>query len=261
MTIHFEELTSPEIADAAKKNTLILFPIGQVEEHGNHLPLNTDVVIAEETARLVAERVKDEIPVLVTPAVWAGYSAKVMQRWPGTIRVRTRVLMDYTFDISASLIQMGFRRICLINGHGHHPELLRVVIREITDEYGVHMVEASPAAFSAKAYAAIRKSKPGGSIHGGEWETSLMLFFKQRVQMEKATDRDRFRYESESVPGDGFSGSKKMFWSTWGLQESETGIYGDPTCADPETGKKIVEGMVEEYRKFLREYWKHGKGK
>lgn len=255
MTIRFEELTSPEIAEAAEKNSLVLFPIGQVEEHGNHLPLNTDVVITQETALRVAERLQEEIPVLVLPPLWAGYSAKVMERWPGTIRVRTRVLMDAIFDVCASLITMGFKKTCLMSGHGHHSELARVVIREIADEFGVHMVEAGPAAMSAKAYAKFRKSKPGGSIHGGEWETSLMLYLGKRVLMEKATDRDRFRYESEFVPGDGFSGSKKVFWSTWAIQDSQTGIYGDPTCADAETGRKIMEAMVEEYRKFLTEYW------
>jgi len=116
------------------------------------------------------------------------------------------------------------------------------------------MVEASPAAMAAKAYATFRKSKPGGSIHGGEYETSVMLYLKQRVLMEKATDRDRFRYSPEFIPADNYSGPKRVFWSTWAIQPTETGIYGDPTCADAETGRKIVEAAVEEYRKFLLEY-------
>lgn len=252
----FDELTSPEIGEAAQRNTLILFPIGQTEEHGRHLGVHTDAWLARHFAIEVARAVHaDGIPVLVLPTLWAGFSNKVMWKWPGTLRVRTRVVMDYVFDICESLIQMGFRKICLMNTHGHHPDLLKVVIRELADAFGVHVVLADPAVFAAPTFAAMRRSQPGGAIHGGEYETSLMLHFGGRVEMDLVTDVDHFRYASPFVPPDGFSGGKPVFWSTWGIQPSQTGIYGDPTPATAALGKACVEAAVARYREFLREYW------
>ncbi len=165
--------------------------------------------------------------------------------------------MDAVFDVCSSLLAMGFRRICLLNAHGHHTDLLRVVVRELADAHGADVVIADPAPLSAKAYRAFRKTAKGGSIHGGEWETSLILYFGKRVLMDKAHNRDTMRYQTKFNPGDNFEGSKPVFWSTWNIQPSETGIYGDPTVADAETGRRIVEAVIPEYVEFLKEYIEH----
>lgn len=255
MSIYFQEQSWPELKEAVRKNTLILLPIGTIEEHGKHLPVSTDAVIAAEIARCVAEKVSGKIPVLVMPTVWSGYSMKEMTRWPGTMRIRTRVVMDLVFDICSSLIEMGFKKIVLIDCHGHHGGLLNVVTREIADKYRVYMALTNPASMSVDVYRKVRKSKPGGSIHGGEWETSIMLYLNQAVNMKKATNEDLMKYSSDFIPCDGFSGRKSVFLSTWGIQKSKTGIYGDPTVAAKSTGRKIMDAIVKNYEKFLTEFY------
>ena len=131
----FGELTSPEIAEFVEKNALVLLPIGQTEEHGDHLPVDADTVIAERITEAAAQRLEDEIPVLVMRTVWAGYSGVELTKWPGTMRVRTRVIGDYVFDIIHSLAEMGFRKIATVNGHGHHPAILEMIAREIADAF------------------------------------------------------------------------------------------------------------------------------
>jgi creatinine amidohydrolase len=256
--IRFAELTSPEIGEWVQKGALALLPVGQVEEHGPHLPVNTDLVVAERTAEAAAAMVHPNPPVVVLPGVWSGYSASVMQQWPGTIRVRTRVFGDMVHDIAVSLIDMGFRRIVVLNAHGHHPGLLEMVAREIGDETEVAVAVVDVAKMAAEAVKRHRKSLPGGCIHGGEFETSLMLHFGERVDMAEAPAGARFTYESENVPGDGFSGSKRAFWSTWAIQPTRSGVYGDPTVASAETGRLIFESMVANVAGFLREYGRHG---
>jgi creatinine amidohydrolase len=256
--IQFAELTSPEIGQWVERGALALVPVGQVEEHGPHLPVNTDLVIAERTVEAAAALVHPDPPVLVLPGIWSGYSASVMQQWPGTIRLRTRVLADMVHDIVTSLVEMGFRRIVLLNAHGHHPALLEMVAREIGDETEVAIAVVDVAKMAADAVKRHRRSFPGGCIHGCEFETSLMLHFGERVDMAKAPADARFTYESENVPGDGFSGSKRAFWSTWAIQPTESGIYGDPTVASAETGRLIFESMVANVAGFLREYGRHG---
>ncbi|MBM3499059.1 MAG: creatininase family protein [Armatimonadetes bacterium] len=258
--VRFAELTSPEVGAWIERGALALVPIGQVEEHGPHLPVNTDLVIAERTAGAAAALVHPDPPVLVLPGVWSGYSASIMQQWPGTIRLRTRVLADMVHDIVASLIGMGLRKVVLLNAHGHHPALLEMVAREIGDETGVAVAVVDVARMAADAVKAHRKSPPGGCIHGCEFETSLMLHFGERVLMDRAPTDARFTYQSENVPGDGFSGSKRAFWSTWAIEPTRSGVYGEPTLATAETGRLIFESMVGNVAGFLQEYGRHENG-
>ena len=256
--VRLAELTSPEVGEWVARGALALLPVGQVEEHGPHLPVSTDWVIAERTAAAAAELVHPEPPIVLLPGVWSGYSATIMQQWPGTIRLRTRVFADMVHDIVLSCLGMGFRKLVMLNAHGHHPALLEMVAREIGDETETAVAVVDVARMAVDAMRAVRKSAPGGAIHGGEFETSLMLYFGAPVRMDLATAEDLFRYHSDNIPGDGFSGSKRAFWSTWAIQPTKTGIYGDPTCATAETGKVIFESMVENVAGFLREYAGHG---
>ncbi len=251
----FGELTSPEIGELVESNALVLLPVGQTEEHGNHLPVNADTVIAASITRAAAEQLADELAVVVMDPVWAGYSGAELAKWPGTIRVRTRVVADYLFDIIHSLTAMGFRKIATVNGHGHHPAILEMVAREIADATGVYIACIEAAKMAAPAVVEGRKSQPGGCIHGGEFETSLMLYLGARVQMDQAHSEDVFTYHSASFPGDGFAGFKAAFWSTWGIQRSQTGIYGDPTVASAEFGEKVFEIAVANLCDFLREFY------
>ncbi|MBC7327398.1 creatininase family protein [bacterium] len=254
-SFYFADKTWPELEEAVKRNSLIILPIGTIEEHGKHLPVSTDSVIVNEIAKGAAEKLKGEIPTLVLPTLWTGYSAKEMTHWPGTIRVNPLVLIQLIHDILASLIEMGFRKIIILDGHGHHKGIIEVALRQIGDEYGVFPASVSPAGLSAELYRKIRMSQIGGSIHGGEWETSLMLHFKQKVKKEEFTAEDIMRYHSEFVPGDNFAPGKGVFWSTWGIQKSETGIYGDPTKASEETGKLLYEEIVQKLCQFIKEFY------
>jgi creatinine amidohydrolase len=253
--LSFGRLTSPRLAEIIRGAPLALLPIGQLEEHGSHLPLDTDLVIAESVTQACAEQLQD-LPCVVLPGVWSGYSGKELAHWAGTIRVRTRVFADLVYDIIQSLVEMGFRKIVTISGHGHHPAILEMVAREIADTTGVYVACADVAKMAAPAVARYRKSPPGGCIHGGEFETSLMLHLGADVDLSAAHAGDVFTYSSANVPADGFAGSKRAFWSTWGIQRSTTGIYGDPTVASKETGGLIFGETVENLTAFLREF--HG---
>ena len=90
----------------------------------------------------------------------------------------------------------------------------------------------------------IRKSQPGGVLHACEWETSLMLYLTDRVKMDEVTDEDIMRYHSKFVAGDSALEGQKVVWSSWGLQKSKTGVYGDPTVATKEM----------DHREFILEY-------
>jgi len=255
LPIEFAQLTSPEVSQLAQRGALVLLPFGQVEEHGPHLPVETDALIARELCRRIAEAAASKLPVVVSPVIWSGYSGKAMLKWPGVIRVRSRVVIDLLYDVASSFLQMGFKELVILTSHGHHAGVVRVVVRDLQDAYPeAGLAVINPMALSAPLYSEIRRSAPGGSCHAGEWETSLMLHFGARVDMSKASNVDHLRYQSEFIPADGFSGSKPVFWSTWKIQQSKTGAYGDSTKADAEMGRQLAEVIVERAARFLMEF-------
>jgi creatinine amidohydrolase len=195
------------------------------------------------------------------PAVWSGYTAAELKKWPGTIIVGTRTFSDMISDICRSLIDMGFKKIMMVDCHGQHKPLLNMVCKEVADDTGIYMSITSPAVFSKKAYEEHRTTEQGGSCHAGEWETSILLHFKRPVQIDKTSAADALRYHSENVAGDATRGSQRVVWSTWGIQKSESGVYGDPTTATAGLGKIIVEEIKRNYRDFMLEFYNHDREK
>ena len=255
MPVDFMVNSSPELEEKIRQGAVVLLPIGQVEEHGPHLPVGTDTYIAEGVARRVADLLDGEIPVLLLPAVWSTYSVDALGKWPGLIKVRTRTVIDLTHDIVASLLRMGFRKVLMLNGHGNNPPLLDTALRELADEFEATPVLANVWAFSAESFSQLRRSEPGGAIHADEYETSLMLAMGHPVDMDKAPAGDTFRFKSQFRARDTFAGKNLVTWSTWKLQESRTGVYGDPTVASVETGRSVLEATVQKLAQFVREYY------
>ena len=257
MSFYFQDKSWVELKDYIEKGALILLPLGTVEEHGPHMAVGADAMIAEDTSRDIAEafsREKDEPPILVLPAFWSGYSMSVMNAWPGTISVRASVVLQALADVIGSLARMGFYRIVVSNNHGHHDGICRQLVRDVADQYNVWIAILEPVAMAGKEFSAMRKSGPGGACHACEYETSLLLHYGRPVDMSRTTNKDIMRYSSPFVPADSFCGSKKVIWSTWGLQQSESGCYGDPTVASKETGEKLARVMVINSVAFLKEF-------
>lgn len=258
MSYLFRDQSWVQLQQHLQQGSLLILPVGTTEEHGPHLPVDTDARIAEAYGHGLARALLPEVPVLLLDTIRYGYSMKIMQRWPGTIVVRSRVFMDMVFDICRSLLDMGFRKLALLDCHGHHSGALNVVARELCDACDRAVAILSPAVLSRDEFNAIRRSPQGGAIHACEWETSLLLYLSPEVvDLSRATNADIMRYHSDFVAGDNFLGRQRVTWSTWYLQPSESGVYGDPTVATAETGARIFAAAVENGARFLREFWSH----
>ncbi|NQU09665.1 creatininase family protein [bacterium] len=264
MTIYFHELAWPDIAEAAKRDTLIILPTGQVEQHGPQLPVETDCIIARETAKAVAHAIKPEIPVLVLPTVWTAYSVRQIDQWPGLISFRQpETMIQMIYDILASMVRNGFRKIVIINSHGNNPAILELACRRIGDDHDVFPAITYVLGMTSTIGPKVRKSKMGGcGGHAGEEETALILHLAPHlVRMDRATDEDIVRYQSRFFPGDIYSNipnrPKGVYWSTWGVAPSKTGVYGDPTAATAATGKALFNEAVRNYVEFIREFYHH----
>ncbi|MBT9150734.1 MAG: Creatinine amidohydrolase [candidate division WS2 bacterium] len=246
------EMSWPEIKERVKDEPVCIIPVGVLEDHGPHLPLDTDVLIVNEICKQAVENnITDSI--LLSPVVH-GYSPHHMD-FPGTISIRWNVLVEYLLDINRSLIKHGFKRILLVNGHGSNSSLVNMVSRLTIVEHP----EVLCADFfylttpeSLKLIEELRESDyPGGIAHACELETSLYLAIKpELVDMSRAV-KDISYPESQNFFFDWVDGSARMmeWWSTL----SKTGIMGDPTKATVEKGKRWLKAAVGEISSLIKE--------
>lgn len=250
-SVFFAEKTREEIYKAIENDAVLLLPFGQTEQHGPHLPVGCDTFIAEESAEAAARACAGGPEVLVLPSVPYGYNPKSLQEWPA-FRVRWEVTVNYLADICTSAAEMGFKKIIIVSTHGPHGDVAKLAAREVFDRTGLGIVVSMPHALGASRFKEIRKSAVGGTSHAGEYETSLMLHFGFPVDISGLDNRDSVQYCNEWISGDFVNGSGKVSWSTWALQKTETGVYGDPSTAEEKTGKEVFQAIVDEYVRLIR---------
>lgn len=248
MAPRFCELRHPQVREAADAGGLLALPIGQTEEHGPHLPINTDTLIVERVCAAAIDRLAGAPPAWLLDPICYGYSQKVLKKWPGTIVLPQRVVIDTLVSLVVSLVDSGFRKIALVSFHGNHDGIVRVAARQVADERGVGPGVCFPYALGADALRAHSVGGPSASCHAGEFETSLMLHLAPHLVDTNAFEStDRLTFESPWS-------SSQAFVSTWTRQKSRTGTYGDPTTASAELGRLCFEKMVEETAAFFRAY-------
>ncbi len=252
-SVYYTDFRWPELKTFAEQDAVVILPIGQTEEHGPHLPVGCDVMISQDTAERVANEARKEMPILVMPTIWAGYSGKGLSNWPGTITLPPDIVIATVENVIVSLVGSGFKRVLVLNSHGHHEGVLRVAARKIADRCDVTLVISNIWRMAEGIVQKVRDSDEGGSNHAGEYETSLLLAMEKRVDMSLAED-EPVKPHSRYVGCDIITRhNAKVFWSTWGHTTSKTGTYGCPTEASVSKGAKIIDATVHEYLELLRE--------
>jgi creatinine amidohydrolase len=249
--LEFGRLTWPEVAEAAREQRVPIVPIGTLEDHGRHLPIDTDVTLVEAICRGAAEELPDETVLL--PPIVHGYSPHHMD-FPGTITIGWDTFCRYCTDVATSLVKHGFKRVLLVNGHGSNQNLVEMAARLACVDHPDALVAACfylSGPSSARTIADVRDSDSGGMAHACELETSLYLhLMPEAVDMSKAVD-ERGYPATEHAQMDWSDGPLKVmpWWSSF----TESGVQGDATKATPEKGKALFEAAVAEIAAFVRE--------
>jgi creatinine amidohydrolase len=253
----YAELTWPQVAEAVERDPVCVIPVATLEDHGYHLPIDTDVRIAETLAeRAVAERTAAgaEPAALLLPTVTHGYTPHHMD-FPGPITIDWKLFVDYLLEIARSLHRHGFRRFLFVNGHGSNVPLVEMAARLVMVELPGSVAGAFwylSSAESAELLERTRESeRPGGMAHACELETSLYLAIApELVDMERAV-REIPDWGSEHVWMDWNDGplAIRERWSAW----SESGVVGDATLASAEKGRIWLEQAVREIGQYIDE--------
>ncbi len=251
----YDELTWPEMREAIARQPVILLPFGTVEDHGPHLPLNTDNIIVEAICREAARRAAGEI--LVMPLVAYGLDEHHMD-FPGTISVGMQTLLAYVADVALSAARHGFNHLLIVNGHGSNAAIADLAARRVVLETGIICGAMSPNAaidptLAEPTLSQMRRSGPGGVAHACEYETAMMLYLRpDLVQMDKAV-REIGQLKLEYFNWDHPEPSA-LSWQDWWSRMSYSGVCGDPTVATVEFGQALFETTVENFIRFVREF-------
>ena len=241
----YGEMTWPEVRMAAAEERVAVVPIATLEDHGPHLPIDTDLRLCNAVCEEAVSRASDRA--VLVPAINHGYSPHHMD-FPGAITIGAHTLIDYGVDVCRSLAHHGFRRILIVNGHGSNTPFIDIIAR-------LTVVETNVLAAAVNYWAApgvrevaegLRESdKIGGMNHACEFETSLYLALRPDiVDMAKAqrelSHRPSKNYWTDLIGGDG----PLVMMEHWSAL-SETGVMGDPTKATAEKGKLLLDAAAD----------------
>ena len=246
MTYRYERLTWQEARRAAEEGRVCILPVGSVEQHGPHLPMDVDMRIPTEIALAVGKANPDSV--LVLPPICYGYTSHVMD-FPGTINTNYGTFIEAVLDVIRSLAYHGFRRVVLLNGHGSNTPCLDIAARRGNLETTATCAFVSWWQLLTIDKAFLQQWRqsifPGGCSHACELETSLYLHID-----ESAVRTDLIEDDLSSMPTEGFAA--EAMWvdlfaagavsvTTWTSRRSRAGVFGQARLATKEKGERAFQ--------------------
>lgn len=236
------DLRAPEVGDLLSESSVLLQPVGAIEQHGPHLPLSTDLLIADALASAVVEARGEELDLWLLPPL--AYTKSNEHAWaPGTIWLSAQTMLSVLDDLGRCVATLPTRKLAFLNGHGGNTALLAVANRELRVAHGLMTFLLHPSQPRDSGGAAdAADDELGMGVHAGRDETSVVLHLRpelvdmslaQRSVPEALAARSRVT----------FGGDVAFGWSSDDLAAS--GVIGDPTLASAEHGARLWAGMVQ----------------
>lgn len=227
-------LTTATSADVAHLHSSVaVLPVGSFEQHGDHLPLATDTIIASAIAVAVA----DAYRLLLLPPITISCSHEHAQ-WPGTVSISAASLAAIVTDIAASLRTSNVDRLVVVNGHGGNYVLSNVVQEATLDGPAMVLFPGRDDWESARTEAGITTTSHD-DMHAGELETSLLLHLDPQLVRPSYTAADH-------------DAPHRPLLLTVGMRGyTESGVIGRPSLATAAKGKAVLDRLVASFPGYL----------
>jgi creatinine amidohydrolase len=247
-SVLWQEMRRGEIEEMAKAGGVVIVPVGSVEQHGPHLPLDVDIFDAWTIAQRAAERLQS-FPVVVAPPVWWGLSGFHMG-YAGSLTLRLETFTALVDDICTSIQAHGFKKIVLLNGHGGNMAFIRAAVIKLAAQ-GIPAAAVTYWDLIPKEMATISETDGGGIGHAGEMETSLQLYLRPHL-VEKTLISPNIKNSMDGPQKRGILGLGAICIEI--ERDFPGGVEGDPTTATAAKGEQIVEASVAALIRYLEAY-------
>ncbi|MFZ3573949.1 creatininase family protein [Streptomyces sp. BH097] len=243
----FAELSMAQVQERCSADTVAVLPVGAVEQHGPHLPLITDALVAEAASAAAVDGCGAALDLWLLPTL--SYGRSVEHEWSaGTLSLSTATFAAVLADLGRSVATAGIRRLVLVNGHGGNTSEIQTMLRDLRRAHALttFAVNAFPPP-QADPFAGIEQ---GQGIHGGAGETSLMLHLRpDLVDMRAAAPRlPRGLNKNTHVR---FGGSVSFGWLSDDF--GPDGYLGDPTQATADAGRRAFAALTAQLGEQLDE--------
>jgi creatinine amidohydrolase len=247
----WQDLTTTDFGMLDPATAVAVLPVGAIEQHGPHLPVSTDAVIAEAVAREGLSRLDGSFAALLLPTQAVGKSNEHLA-FPGTLTYSAEQLIALWTAIGEGVHRAGLRKIVFLNAHGGQPQVMEIVARELRVRLAMMAVSSSWWHMGFPDGLVDADEQKHG-IHGGLVETSIMLHLRpDLVKMDAARN---FRPVMADMEGN-YSRLRHLGGVGIGWQAQDihaAGVAGDASSASAETGRKIVEHVAAGFAELVAE--------
>jgi creatinine amidohydrolase len=231
----------------ATTGSVVVIPVGSIEQHGNHLPVATDTLLADAVSILGAERADNAV--LVTPPVWSGYSPHHMSLG-GTLTLDLDHLLALLEDVSDAALDNDFDGVCFVNGHGGNASIVDNAVSKVGQTHPVEVTGLAYFELARPFIDEIRESETGGMAHGGEFETSLMLHLHPEFVQSEESDAEYLDEPYERGTKDLLAGGPVSTYRPF-AEYSPSGAIGDPSLASAEKGDELFDRLGDKLADVL----------
>ena len=248
----FEELSWPQAMKAGlHPGATLIWPFGAIEQHGPHLPLNTDSVFADEILNKVLSKLSPELPVWRLPLQMIGFSPE-HKSFAGTLSLESELLIKLIQSLGKQIADMKFKRLVLFNAHGGQIALLSTAARQLRAECPSMAVLPCfmwSGVDGIKDY--IPNEEMAHGLHAGLVETSLMLHLKKKLVGPERPFEPRSDCSDFISPPQGWSleGDAPYSWLTSDI--STSGVIGNSRNATGDLGEKLEALLIKHWVKLL----------
>ena len=239
------ELTWPEAEKRLLEVDVAMLPIGAIEQHGPHLPLDTDTFDADYLARRVAEACSDPKPLVLSPIPY-GVSYH-HDEFKGTISISNDTLSHLVYEIGLSAAHNGITKLVIINAHGGNSPALNYAAQMINRDAGIFTCVDTGETSDVDIYNLVETPN---DVHAGEFETSTSLAVRPHLVNMKEARKRVPQFSSRYL---NFTSKRGVSWYAYTRKISPTGVMGDPTKADAKKGKKMWEIMIAHLVAFIED--------